>query len=135
MNMTTNTAPYIKLAVCPSFPIIPTAPFTHKSRNAPASPTPTAPRYIVFSDLLTTNSYARPIPNKSPPITMKSVRSQTTSLVNCIAIKGNSNIVPVKRAILTVALYINLSDLKILLFQFTHQKRPDKIIKVAIHDS
>jgi hypothetical protein len=40
---------------------------------------------------LMTSSHNKPVPNNRMPITVKSVMSQSTAFVNCMAISGVSN--------------------------------------------
>lgn len=53
-----------------------------------------AMRCVEFLNLLTAQSIASPVPNKSTPITTKSNKSQTTSSLNLIATKGMSSMSP-----------------------------------------
>ena len=104
-----SAPPYIRLASLFSDPIMPTAPFTQMRMKAAASARPTADLYAVlpvFLAFLAASLYVRPVPNNRTPATMKSARSQTTSLVNCIANKGNSNKNPVASAMRKAALYV-----------------------------
>ncbi len=88
---TTSTPPYIRFAGLPSFPMMPTAAFIQMRRNAARSAMPTANRYTIWPDFLDTSSYVRPVPNRRTLAKTKSLKVQTTSSVNCIAIKGISN--------------------------------------------
>ncbi len=117
------TPKYIKLASLFSDPIMPTAPFTQTRRNTVASATPPAALYATVPPFLAINSYARPVPNRRTPATTKSARSQTTSSVYCIAIKGSSNMIPVAMARRMAALYavFPVFITLIILFTLCHQ--------------
>ena len=76
----------------------PTASSAHRYTNAAMNILPINTRCLRGA-LLAANTNKPAEPNNSDPMTMKSVSSQLTSVVNCIAIRGISKIAPVASAI------------------------------------
>ena len=104
-----DSAPYITKLFCRQSPAkwgdqlprsknTPTASSAHRYTNAAMNILPINTRRLRGA-LLAANTNKPAEPNNSDPMTMKSVSSQLTSVVNCIAIRGISKIAPVASAI------------------------------------